>query len=249
MVADVATPGFRHAPPPPALAPFVRDVWTNVVGPGDHEVVLPDGSADLVWVSGPRAHVFVAGPDTGPRRVPVGEPTMFAGVRFRPGAAAALLGVPMHAVADASVPIGELWGPALGRELAERAEAGARPDQVLAGVVAGRRAGLADAEADEAVRATGLARALRAEDGPGAVARVAALLGMSERQLHRRSRTLFGYGPKTLQRVLRFQDAVRLARGDLGLARAAAEAGYADQAHLAREARTLAGTTLTDLLA
>jgi AraC-like DNA-binding protein len=246
---DVAVPGYRQAPPPAALAPFVRNVWTNVVGPGDPGLVLPDGSADLIWVSGRHAHVFVAGPDTGPRRTAVGGTTTFAGVRFRPGAAAALLGVPMDAVVDASVPVGELWGPALGRELAERVAAGERPEQVLTEVVARRRAALPDAEAGEAIRGAGLARALRAEDGPGAVARVAASLGMSERQLHRRSRTLFGYGPKTLQRVLRFEDALRLARGDVGLARAAADAGYADQAHLAREARALAGTTLTDLLA
>jgi AraC-like DNA-binding protein len=78
---------------------------------------------------------------------------------------------------------------------------------------------------------------------------VADALGVSERQLHRRCLAHFGYGPKTVQRVLRFQDAVALARLDRPLARVAAEAGYADQAHLARDVKALAGVTLTDLLA
>jgi len=54
------------------------------------------------------------------------------------------------------------------------------------------------------------------------------------------------YGPKTLQRVLRFRGFV--SRVDarpavLDLATLAAEAGYADQAHLTRECGRLSGLT------
>ncbi|MEU0737800.1 helix-turn-helix domain-containing protein, partial [Streptomyces lavendulocolor] len=55
----------------------------------------------------------------------------------------------------------------------------------------------------------------------------------------------FGYGPKTLARVLRLQRALALVRSGLPYAVAAVEAGCADQAHLARETRALAGTTLS----
>ena len=87
----------------------------------------------------------------------------------------------------------------------------------------------------------------RAED-------VAAEIGLSMRQLRRRCHAVVGYGPKTLQRVLRFRRFV--ARIDAGLpsgqagvdpghdlAALAAQAGYADQAHLTRECRALAGLT------
>ena len=48
-----------------------------------------------------------------------------------------------------------------------------------------------------------------------------------------------GYGPKTLQRIFRFQRMVgQLHAADTGLA---GLAGYADQAHLSRESRRLAG--------
>jgi methylphosphotriester-DNA--protein-cysteine methyltransferase len=53
-----------------------------------------------------------------------------------------------------------------------------------------------------------------------------------------------GYGPKTLHRVLRFQRFMRhLTLPNIDLAAAAAVAGYADQAHLSRESRRLAGLT------
>ena len=81
--------------------------------------------------------------------------------------------------------------------------------------------------------------ATRAED-------VAAEVGLSLRQLRRRCHAVVGYGPKTLQRVLRFRRFVARvdARPDvLDLAAIAAEAGYADQAHLTRECARLAGLT------
>lgn len=71
-------------------------------------------------------------------------------------------------------------------------------------------------------------------------------VGLSARQLRRRCHAAVGYGPKTLQRVLRFQRFVRMADDPAGpaeLAIAAARAGYADQAHLTRECRELSGLT------
>jgi AraC-like DNA-binding protein len=96
--------------------------------------------------------------------------------------------------------------------------------------------------------AAAIARRLEFAVGPGVVSEVADDVGVSERQLQRRCRTAFGYGPKTLHRVLRFQRALRLARGGGRLADVAAVVGYADQAHMARDTRRLAGVPLTDLL-
>ncbi len=82
----------------------------------------------------------------------------------------------------------------------------------------------------------------------GRVASMAAEIGLTERQLHRRCLAAFGYGAKVLQRVLRFDRAIRLARGGAGLADVAYRAGYADQPHLTREVRALAGVSPTELL-
>ena len=67
---------------------------------------------------------------------------------------------------------------------------------------------------------------------------------MSERTLRRRFDESFGYGPKTLDRILRYQRFLRLVRLSQGsTAILAAEAGYSDQPHLVRESQRLAGCT------
>jgi transcriptional regulator GlxA family with amidase domain len=86
--------------------------------------------------------------------------------------------------------------------------------------------------------------------GPGErVDELASSLGFSERQLRRRFLDAVGYGPKTLQRVLRLRRFLAQAVGSSdGLARAAIDAGYADQAHLSRECRALTGLTPVELV-
>jgi AraC-like DNA-binding protein len=80
------------------------------------------------------------------------------------------------------------------------------------------------------------------------VAAMADRLGLSVRQVHRRCLPIFGYGPRRLSRVLRLLRALDEARAGTPLAQAAFDAGYADQGHLNREVRELAGTTPTVLL-
>jgi AraC-like DNA-binding protein len=80
------------------------------------------------------------------------------------------------------------------------------------------------------------------------VAEVADRVGLSGRQLHRRSLQAFGYGTKRLGRILRLQKALRLATAGVPAAAAAARTGYVDQPHLAREVRALTGVTLRRLL-
>jgi AraC-like DNA-binding protein len=82
------------------------------------------------------------------------------------------------------------------------------------------------------------------------VGELTADFGWSERTLRRHCHEAFGYGPKTLERILRFQRFLRLlptARAPLAVL--ASEAGYADQAHLAREVRRLSGQSPSGLMA
>jgi transcriptional regulator GlxA family with amidase domain len=76
---------------------------------------------------------------------------------------------------------------------------------------------------------------------PRAVRALAQRLAIDERTLRRRCVRALGYGPKTLDRILRFRRALRLGRAGLPAVEVAAAAGYADQAHLSRECRRLAG--------
>ena len=204
--------------------------------------VVPDGSADIIWRDDGRSvTTFTAGPDTEAQLAPLPEGCHMVGIRFAPGAADAVLGVPLDVLRDLRVPLAELWGP-VADELAERVALSDRPDQTLATLVREH----IDAPPDPT--ASAIARRLEFAAGPGVVSGVADDVGVSERQLQRRCRTAFGYGPKTLHRVLRFQRALRLARAGGRLADVAAVVGYADQAHMARDTRRLAGVPVTELL-
>lgn len=221
---------YREFAPPADLAEHVACVWTSVSRGG---TIFPDGCVDLVWRG---TELVVAGPATGPlpSDVPFGVPVF--GVRFRLGVAGAALGLPAGEFADASVPVAELWGPAYD----ERVATGG-----VTALVAIVRERLAVAELDPVARAAALQMAR-----PGA--RVDALgeaLGVSERQLRRRFADAVGYGPKTLARILRFQRFLALAGPGEELSRLALSAGYADQAHLTRECRRLAGRTPLEIVA
>ncbi|MFF8726097.1 helix-turn-helix domain-containing protein [Streptomyces sp. NPDC015171] len=206
--------------------------------PADVRPVLPDGCMDLLWSEG---RLLVAGPDTRPY-APQGPARSWAGVRFFPGTAPALLGVPAHELRDLRVELADLWPAARVRRLSERIAAA--PDPVTA---------LEDLALDRAARTGAPDPALRyvveCLEAGRTVAATAAGLGIGERRLHRRCLTAFGYGPKTLARVLRLQRALALARSGVPYAETAARAGYADQPHLARDVRELTGETLGGLLA
>ncbi|MER5470565.1 helix-turn-helix transcriptional regulator [Streptomyces sp. NPDC002935] len=199
--------------------------------------VLPDGCMDLLWTEG---RLLVAGPDTRPY-VPDGVPGGWVGVRFFPGTAPAYLGVPANELRDQRVELTDLWPASEVRRLAARIDAAADPVDALEEVALLRAA---DAEPPDPL----LREVVAALDAGRPVAETADELGLGARQLHRRSLVAFGYGPKTLARVLRLQRALALARDGVPFAETALRAGFADQAHLARDVRELAGTTLGELV-
>lgn len=90
-----------------------------------------------------------------------------------------------------------------------------------------------------------IAFAYRTLAGAGGNIRVGAVaeeVGWSRKHLVARFWAEVGLGPKAVARVMRFRRACRLARaGTDGWALIAAECGYADQAHLARDFAALAG--------
>jgi AraC-like DNA-binding protein len=229
-------PGYAEWAPPAVLRGPVACLWTSVLPDGADRVrlVLPDACSDLIWEQG--AGAYVAGPDTGPVHAVTRGGTVFVGVRFRPGAGGQVLGVPLSELRDQRVPLGDLVTGA-----ARGLPATLAPADAAARILDLTGTLIADRTADPAIdAAAALLRdpAARTED-------IAAGLGLSERQLRRRSHAAVGYGPKTLQRILRFQRFVRLIdagqQRSLDLAAAAATTGYADQSHLTRESVALSG--------
>jgi AraC-like DNA-binding protein len=224
--------GYIELPVSPRLANRLVCTWVDPARPERHPV-LPDACIDLVWDG---SEVAIAGPDTRAWRVE-GDAT-YVGIRFRPGAAPGFLGVAASELVNRTTPLGEFWGRSAADELAERlADAGAQAPAVLEAVVAARsvKAPSADPLVDW------LLVQLRRPDA--VIEHIADDLDISPRSLHRRTTAALGYGPKTLQRILRFRRALRLVRGRVGLAETAYRTGYADQAHLTNEFRRLVGAS------
>jgi AraC-like DNA-binding protein len=193
---------------------------------------------DLLWNEG---RLLVAGPDTH-AYVTGSRPGSWAGVRFHPGTAPVLLGVPAHELRDRRVALTDLRPVSEVRRLTAQVNAAPDPASGLE-EVALRWA--SDAGPPDPL----LRRLVTALDAGRPVAATADELGVTARRLHRRSLAAFGYGPKTLARVLRLQRALALARAGIPFAETAARSGFADQAHLARDVRELTGMPLGELLA
>lgn len=209
-------------------SPLACCTWEQVTAVATQQRVVPDACVDLIW-SGER--LTIAGPDTRARLVALEPGARLVGVRLRPGATGAVLGLPAGELRDASTNAADVLGPDQAEALLGALCAGEDPHALLLAAVE-RRGAVA---LDPVVRA-----AVAALDRPHArVATVAAELGLSARQLQRRVADAVGYGPKTLARVLRFRRLQALAPAPL--VERALEAGYADQAHMTAEVTELAG--------
>jgi AraC-like DNA-binding protein len=173
--------------------------------------------------------------------------TTVVGVRFHPGAAPSMLGLPASELVDLTLETDELWGRAA-VALGELLDAAASPEEALDGLqrhIVGR---IADAPAPDRLVAEAVGQLRWRTDDVGSLT---SSLHISERQLRRRCQAAVGLAPKALQRMLRFQGFLTLAQHaiaqgkapDDGLALLAAEAGYADQPHLNRECMRLTGVS------
>jgi AraC-like DNA-binding protein len=233
--------GYREWLPPAELRDSVACYWVSVTplrhGPAVASV-MPDGCTDLIWQSGRGA--FIAGPDTGPAPTELQAGTVLVGVRFWPGAGGPALGVPLAELRDQRVDLVDCV-PGLARQLS----ADLTPECALSTIVSACHQFVAAGPPDFMVRhATKLLA-----DGQTTVAGLCATLALSERQLRRRFDAAVGYGPKTMQRVLRFRKVLAQlsVTPDADLAALAAQFGYSDQAHLTRETSRLAGLPPAEL--
>ncbi len=226
---------YREFPAPALLRGLVECGWSvesDAARPA--QVVLPDACMDLLWTG---AEWLVAGPDTAPHPY-LGLPgATVVGLRFAPGRLPALLGIPADALRDQRVPLAELH-PRLARRATVRVDHGADPAALLPALAA---------ELPGPGPDPGLPAVVAHLAAAGSAAGTATALGWTPRTLHRRCLAAFGYGPAVLRRVLRFRRAAALLRAGVPIAEVAARAGYADQPHLSREVRVLAGVAPAQL--
>ena len=212
-------------------------VWASVSTGGDVRV-LPDGCIDLLWDG---VQLTVAGPDTlaHVHVSPAGAPLW--GLRLAPGTGPRVVGIPAGELTNRRVPADALWDAHRVERATDALTAGGAPGRTLEDLALGWCTPPDAATAMVEHVATLAGRGLESTA-------IADSIGLSARQLQRRSVAAFGYGPKTLGRILRMQRAIALVRQGGRPATVAAHLGFADQAHLARDVKAMAGVPLGRLL-
>jgi len=162
-------------------------------------------------------------------------------LRLTPVAAHRLLGLPMHELANRTVPLREVLHEA--DELTEQLREASSWMERFA-LVEGfllRRLEQARSPGREVEWSW---HELRRTAGRAPIRELADEVGWSHRRLIARFREQVGLAPKAVARVMRFDRAVQALRSPAGgLADVAFDSGYFDQAHMNRDFRKLGGTT------
>ena len=247
-------------PPGVALRAFVECYWTRQpVGDGgpDSHRVLPDGCIDIIFgfpaSSARPTHgsdvgpALVVGPMTRPLVVPSTHRLGFLGVRFRPGAAHAFLGVPAAEITDQRLPLDELW-PGSERLLEELTAA---PDDVSRQLVVERALLERRAAHGRARDVEHAVRLIFESGGRGRVEEISREVGVTRQHLARRFAQHVGITPKTLCRIVRARSVIARAHpgGAVKWSALAYDAGYFDQSHMVAEFVELTGLTPEEWLA
>jgi AraC-like DNA-binding protein len=260
---------YERARPSPALRPYVAfysGYRQRDVAPGIHRG-LPSPYLTLIFTLD-EPLVVVAHPD--PRQAPGSFDALLGGlhltpalirhdgrqsgiqVAVRPLGCRALLGLPAGELAATDVDAADVLG-GLVAELRDRIRAA--PDWPARFAVVDALLGRRLAAAPTAVPGTveQVWRSLLASGGAVPVSALAADVGWSARHLTKQFQAELGLAPKAAARVVRFDRARRrlaqVADGTTRLAELAVDAGYYDQAHLAREFRSMAGCSASRWLA
>jgi AraC-like DNA-binding protein len=237
---------YRELLPHSALRPYVDRFWLRdpaalgaaALEPAVPPVrVLPDGCIDVL-VDVPSGAARVVGTMTHAVTYDGGSSAPLAAVRFRPGGARPFLRVPAVELTDRVIAAHDLaagW-------LDVRDVGPCTPRAVIAEI---ERALLERLHAVGLDRSVSYATQRLLTPAPPRIDELARELGHSRQHLARLFREHVGVSPKEFARVARLQralDHVQGAPGE-GLAGAALDLGYYDQAHMARDFNDIAGLT------
>jgi AraC-like DNA-binding protein len=243
---------YQEFAPRPALRAHVACLWTSRVhglpAPATHRV-LPDNCVDILWQDS-GAPGFVVGMMRRAIQVSTSGTVQTVAVRFKPGAAGAFLGLPLHELTDQRADIDLLWQRDETDRLAERLWSRPLPDRARLAILEQhlidrlqRRSASAAAAPGARLVQAALA-GLDASAGQLRIDDLAERLGVSRQHLAAQFRDRVGLTPKLYARIQRFRratDALRAATAP-DWPQLALECGYFDQSHLINDFQEFAGS-------
>jgi AraC-like DNA-binding protein len=231
----------------PVQSRNIEAIWSYVAEKEGKSTILPDGRCDIIMRfnvhDGATAIPIITGPATQPYDVSFSYGDACVGIRLRPGRGAVIWSNKIAAARNQVL---------RGTPVFERLPALAALINV-APTVLDVSAALAEISIFTALttRDTKITQAIERVHFSGGRLRVEALaasMSCSSRQLNRMFCASVGLPAKVYSSLVQFHRTLGLIRNEkLGLADAAFEAGYADQAHMARSVRRFSGFPPSDL--
>ena len=226
---------YREKAPAAPLKHLIECLWSIKVQRETSNYVSPDGCVDLAY--SPSLGCRIVGAMTREQVFVLPACSRTLGVRFRPGMARALLGIPVSELTDNMLSVEDLWSKA-GRKLRNRLDDASLTNSAFEI--------LQECVSQRPRQPNILERVftqLTAGRGTLSLDYLARQANLSNRQFRRRCLEASGLGPKQLSRILRFRYgkelALRTTQPDW--AAIAIEAGYCDQSHLIRDFVLLTG--------
>jgi AraC-like DNA-binding protein len=217
---------YIESAPSGLLKPYVVCSWEHIFS-GDcvHNFkVLPDGCVDIILIG--ERPPLVVGPNSKAFLTSFDGSTEIAGIRLKPGIAAAVLNENLKEIVDREVPLEDLWGshaPKLQNHGSHEEKRRLLESIVLCKLRA------ADGRVIDAVRRL-------SADSNQSTEELAARYRLTSRHLLRLFETHVGYGPKALARIFRLQRVLSIASSSpLAYSELALAGGYCDQSHMYRE--------------
>ncbi len=231
-----------RAAPAERLRDYIYYYWWVDVAPGNTTLeVIPDNAIDLVMSPGIENFSILYLPATDKFTIPLYGPITYVGISFRAGAASAFFNVSQ----------GLMQGCAPGEDATERLSITALVDGIQALEQSDQLASTLDAlalarlsdrpaapQVTEKLDVNKALAAMQGSVGARGMEEIAGLFDMSDRQFRRVMGSLFGYGPKKIQRVMRLQASLKALFTSNALA---LEDGFYDEAHKIKEIRALTG--------
>jgi AraC-like DNA-binding protein len=223
------------------------------------ERILPDGCIELIFnladpitrFDGPQPaetgfRSYVAGQFRSAVHLqPQGKIHLF-GVRFRPSGGYPFLRQPLNEFTDRVVALDQVWGQAAG-ELEEQIRSAPSTASRIE-IVEVRLLRVLTAGGEEVDRTViGAVQTIMSSSGLVPIVALADHLGVTRRRLEKTFSRYVGLSPKSLARVIRFQDVFRAVNqgGTFDWAAVIIECGYYDQAHLIKDFQAFCGQAPT----
>jgi AraC-like DNA-binding protein len=249
---------YKSFEPAPALSPFVECYWSWQINPGDGalEDILPDAAPELIvhfaatplmrdelgkWQQQHRDFIYCAAHRA--LRLSIQEAISLFAIRFRPWGVSRFSHESMANMLDRSVHPSELL-----HQLGDKLVTAIRAVSSDACRVEVANRMLEQALQLPSRNETRFGLLLEAVNGGRcSSAEMARILAMSNRSFSRLWSELVGIQPRKFIQLMRFHNALSMINEGNELATVAAECGYSDQPHMARQIKAIAGLPASSL--